>query len=68
MGLETTKYRHLNEEEQERLKIFIPDYKYVALNSKDTIAKIKKQDEEFALKQELEKKRTQFDADTSDKS
>lgn len=68
MTFETTKYRHLNEEEQERLKVFVPDYKYVAFNQKDTLAKIKKKDEESALKQELEKRRTQFDADTSDKS
>jgi len=68
MTFEVTKYRHLNKEEQERLKVFVPDYKYVAHNSKETIAKIKKRDEEEALRQELEERRTQFDADTSDKS
>ncbi len=68
MTFETTFYRHLNEEEQERLKVFVPDYKYIAMNQKSTLEKIKKQDEEFALKQELEKRRTQFNTDTSDES
>jgi len=68
MTFETTKYRHLNEEEQERLKVFVPNYKYVAFNQKETLAKIKKKDEEFAEEMKLKARRTQFDADTSDKS
>ena len=60
MSIEVLEYRHLNKDEIERLKIFMPEYNYVALNSKESLAKQKIEDEENSKKQEKEDRKNRL--------
>ena len=63
MTIESTFYRHLNADEQERILQFKPDHKYIALNSKESLSEIKKKDEASLLKQKKDALMKSFNLD-----
>jgi len=63
MTIESTFYRHLNADEQERILQFKPDFKYIALNSKESLSEIKKKDEASLLKQKKDALMKSFNLD-----
>ena len=63
MTIERTLYRHLSIDEQERILQFKPDFKYITLNSKESLSEIKKKDEASLLKQKKDALMKSFNLD-----